>query len=128
MNELQVFNNEMFGNVRVFKILKINNGTYALTSTINGECVVLVVNIIYCNLPCVKAISEETEDIDTHNIYINKNLPHDRMREEIKHELSHIIRDDFYVDQHVNLVERMVRMSQLEDGDLDGIDFYHHII
>lgn len=50
------------------------------------------------------------------------------MREEIKHELMHIINDDFYVDHHVNLVERMVRMSQIDDGDIDGIDFYHHII
>lgn len=88
----------------------------------------MVVNIIYCDLPCVKAISEETDDIDTHNIYVNKNLPHDKMKAEIRHELSHIIRDDFYVDHHVNLVERMVRMSQVEDGDLNGIDFYHHII
>ena len=66
--------------------------------------------------------------MDTHNIYINKNLPHDRMREEIKHELIHIINDDFYLDKHVNLVERMVRMSQIEDRELNGIDFYHHII
>lgn len=50
----------------------------------------LVVNIIYCDLPCVKAISEETDDIDTHNIYVNKNLPHDKMKAEIRHELSHI--------------------------------------
>lgn len=90
--------------------------------------VVLVINLIYRDLPNAKAVSEESEDVDTHNIYINKNLPHERMREEIKHELSHIIRDDFYVDHHVNLVERMVRMSQVEDGDLNGIDFYHHII
>lgn len=86
----------------------------------------MVVNLIYCDLPHANAVSEECEDV--HNIYINKNLPHDRMREEIKHELMHIINDDFYLDQHVNLVERMVRMSQLEDGDLNGIDFYHHII
>lgn len=79
-------------------------------------------------MPNAKAISKEAEDIDAHNIYINKNLPHDRMREEIKHELIHIIYDDFYVDHHVNLVERMVRMSQIEDIDLNGIDFYHHII
>ena len=85
-------------------------------------------NIIYCDLPCVKAISEETEDIDTHNIYVNKNLPHDKMKAEIRHELIHIIRDDFYVDHHVNLVERMVRISQIEDSDLNEIDFYHHII
>lgn len=47
----------------------------------------LVVNIIYCDLPYANAVAEECEDIDTHNIYINKNLPHGRMREEIKHEL-----------------------------------------
>lgn len=88
----------------------------------------MVVNLICCDLPHVNAMSEECEDIDTHNIYINKNLLHYRMREEIKHELSHIIRDDFYDDYHVNLVERMVKMFQLEDGDLNGIDFYHHII
>lgn len=88
----------------------------------------MVVNIIYCDLPCVKAISEETEDIDTHNIYINKNLPHGRMREEIKHELIHIINDDFNVDYHVNIVEHRVRMSQVEDEALNEIDFYHYII
>lgn len=55
----------------------------------------MVVNLIYCDLPHANAVSEECEDVDTHNIYINKNLPHDRMREEIKHELMHIINDDF---------------------------------
>ena len=88
----------------------------------------MVVNIIYCDLPNVKAVSEETEDIDTHNIYINKNLPHDRMREEIKHELIHIVNDDFYLDYHVNLVEEMVRRSSLNDSELETIDFYHHFI
>ena len=86
----------------------------------------MVVNIIYCDLPCVKAISEETEDIDTHNIYVNKNLPHDKMKAEIRHELSHIINDDFYLDSHVNLVERMVRRSDIDDSELESIDFYHH--
>ena len=88
----------------------------------------LVVNIIYCDLPDVKAVLEETEDIDTHNIYINKNLPHDRMREEIKHELIHIVNDDFYLDYHVNLVEEMVRRSTLNDSELESIEFYHHFI
>lgn len=88
----------------------------------------MVVNIIYCDLPDVKAVSEETEDIDTHNIYINKNLPHDRMREEIKHELIHIVNDDFYLDYHVNLVEEMVRRSTLNDSELESIEFYHHFI
>jgi len=99
---------------------------HKIKNDFKGERVILVVNLIYCDLPHANAVSEECEDVDTHNIYINKT--HDRMREEIKHELSHIIRDDFYVDHHVNLVERMVRMSQIEDSDLNGIDFYHHII
>lgn len=88
----------------------------------------LVVNIIYCDLPHVNAVLEKYEDIDTYNLYINKNLSHDRMREEIKHELIHIINDDFNVDYHVNIVEHRVRMSQVEDEALNEIDFYHYII
>ena len=88
----------------------------------------MVINLIYCDLPNAKAVSEESEDVDTHNIYINKNLPHERMREEIKHELSHIINDDFYVDHHVNLVEQMVRRTRIDDAELENIDFYHHYV
>ena len=56
----------------------------------------------------------------------NKNLPHERMREEIKHELMHIINDDFYLDEHVNLVKQMVRRTCIDDSELENIDFYHH--
>lgn len=77
-------------------------------------------------MPHANAVVEECEDIDTHNIYINKNLPHGRMREEIKHELMHIINDDFYLDEHVNLVEEMVCRSDIEDSELESINFYHH--
>ena len=79
-------------------------------------------------MPHANAVSEECEDIDTHNIYINKNLPHDRMREEIKHELMHIINDDFYLDEHVNLVETMVRRQELSDDDMEQINFYFHVL
>lgn len=84
----------------------------------------MVVNLIYCDLPHANAVSEEYEDV--HNICINKNLPHDRMREEIKHELMHIINDDFYLDQHVNLVEQLVRRTCIDDAELENIDSYHH--
>lgn len=60
--------------------------------------------------------------------YINKNLPHDRMREEIKHELMHIINDDLYLDQHVNLVEQMVRQTCIDNTELENIDFYHYYV
>ena len=50
------------------------------------------------------------------------------MREEIKHELMHIINDDFYLEQHVNLVEQMVRRTSIDDSELENIDFYHHYV
>ena len=89
----------------------------------------MVVNLIYCDLPHANAVSEECEDVDTHNIlYKQKTSPHDRMREEIKHELMHIINDDFYLDHHVNLVEQMVRRTCIDDTELENIDFYHHYV
>ena len=88
----------------------------------------MVVNIIYCNLPHTQAVSEDCEDGDTHNNYLNNHLPHDRMREEITPELIHIINDDFYLDKHVDLVEQMVRRSNVEDSELENIDFYHHYL
>lgn len=88
----------------------------------------MIVNIIECDIPSVKAISSTGEDEGVHNIYIRKNMSIEDMRNEIRHELMHIINDDFYLDHHVNLVERMVRMSQLEDYELGQIDFYHHIL
>jgi hypothetical protein len=88
----------------------------------------LVVNVIYCDLPHANAVSEECEDVDTHNIYINRNLPHDRMREEIKHELIHIINDDFFLDKHVDLIEQMVRRSHVDESELENIAFYHHYL
>lgn len=88
----------------------------------------MVVNIIYCGAPHSKAIVEECEDVDTHNIHIRKNLPPDRMREKIKHELLHIINDDFSVDRHVNLVENMVRHQELSEDDMEQINFYYHVL
>lgn len=50
------------------------------------------------------------------------------MRNEVKHELLHIINDDFHIDHHVNLIEHMVRRKELTDDMLETIDFYHHIL
>ena len=50
------------------------------------------------------------------------------MRNEIRHELLHIINDDFHIDYHVNLIEQMVRRRELTDDVLEEIDFYHHVL
>ena len=79
----------------------------------------MIINIIECDIPNVKAISSTGEDEGVHNIYI---------RNEVKHELLHIINDDFHIDHHVNLIEHMVRRKELTDDVLDEIDFYHHVL
>ena len=88
----------------------------------------LILNIIEYNIPNIKAISLTREDKGIHNIYICKNMSIEDMRNEIKHELLHIINDDFHVEQHVNLVETMVRRQELSDDDIEEIDFYHHVL
>ena len=88
----------------------------------------LIINIIEYNIPNIKAISLTREDKCIHNIYICKNMSIEDMRNEIKHELLHIINDDFHVEQHVNLVETMVRRQELSDDDIEEIDFYHHVL
>jgi hypothetical protein len=88
----------------------------------------VVVNIIECDIPNVKAVSSTGEDEGVHNIYIRKNMSIEDMRNEIKHELLHIINDDFHIDHHVNLIEHMVRRKALTDELLDEIDFYHHVL
>ena len=59
---------------------------------------------------------------------IHKNMSIEDMRKEVAHELLHIINEDFHVDQHVNLIEHMVRRKELTDDVLDEIDFYHHVL
>ena len=88
----------------------------------------MIINIIECDIPNVKAISSTGEDESVHNIYIRKNMSFEDMRNEIRHELLHIINDDFHIDHHVNLIEHMVRRKELTDDVLDEIDFYHHVL
>lgn len=87
----------------------------------------MIVNIIECDIPCVKTVSSTEEDDGIHNIYIRKNMSIEDMRNEIRQKLLHIINDDFYIDHHVNLIEHMVRHRELTDDMLETIDFYHHI-
>ena len=44
----------------------------------------MIVNIIECDIPNVKAISSTGEDEGVHNIYIRKNMSIEDMRNEIR--------------------------------------------
>lgn len=69
----------------------------------------MIVNIIECDIPCVKTVSSTGKDDGVHNIYIRKNMSIEDMRNEIRQKLLHIINDDFHIGHHVNLIEHMVR-------------------
>lgn len=88
----------------------------------------MIINVIHCGLPKGKATSEPTDECGVYNIFINRNLSEESLRREIKHELGHIINDDFHIEDHVSLVEKMVRKQILSDEDLEEINFYHHFI
>ena len=88
----------------------------------------MIINNIECDISNVKAVSSVGEDEGVHNIYIRKNMSIEDMRNEVKHELLHILNDDFHIDHHVNLIEHMVRRKELTDDVLDEIDFYHHVL
>lgn len=40
-----------------------------------------------------------------YSIYINSNLPPDRQRKVLKHELNHILNNDFYNELPINVIE-----------------------
>ncbi len=88
----------------------------------------MIINNIECDISNVKAVSSVGEDEGVHNIYIRKNMSIEDMRNEVKHELLHILNDDFHIDHHVNLIEHMVRRKELTDELLEEIDFYHHVL
>ena len=57
---------------------------------------------------------------------VNSNKPRDIQRQGILHELVHVIHDDMYNTANVDLIERMAHARQFDD--VDGINFYTHII
>lgn len=86
------------------------------------------VTLLYAELkPSQTAVVRENED-GSYTILINKNKCPERQIQGVLHELAHIINDDFYLDEHVNLVEQMVRMSHIDDAELESINFYHHVL
>jgi hypothetical protein len=64
--------------------------------------------IRYIDLPCrVNAITV-MDDNGFYNIYVNARLDYDTQQKAIKHELTHIRRDDFYnIDTCLEKIETM---------------------
>ena len=87
----------------------------------------MIVNVIHCGLPKGKATTTTTDEHGVYVIAVNKDLTGDELRRELAHELRHLINDDFHIDQHVNLVEKMIRQSA-SNNEFEHIDFYQHFL
>lgn len=124
-----------------YKLTDINVGQTSRNLAIFSFRSFLNVAMLLQNSPIAKELRSQildividvlTEKAGGHRTYINQRdpnfLPAAFTTEKIRHELLHIINDDFHIDQHVNLIEHMVRRKELTDDVLDEIDFYHHVL
>lgn len=85
------------------------------------------INIILVTLPAgINALTTLNDD-GTYTIIIDKDLPHSKQITSILHEDSHIQGDDFNCEEHATLLEQM-RHHQLDDTNLEGINFFYHYI
>lgn len=86
------------------------------------------INIIITQLePDVDATTTPNED-GTYTIALNSNLSGYKAKKAILHEVFHIKNDDFSEHQHASLLEKMLRESNYLEDELEGINFYYHVV
>jgi len=70
-----------------------------------------MVNVKFLDLPCrIKAVSTKNED-ETYTVVINSKLNHEQQLESYKHEITHIVNEDF-VKEDVDSIEYNVRKKK----------------
>ena len=84
------------------------------------------INLIYIKLRKTQTAVLKLNDDGTYTILVNSDKPIDVQRKGILHEIGHILNDDMYSQVHIDLIERMAHARQFDD--VDGINFYTHII
>lgn len=84
------------------------------------------INLIYIKLRKTQTAVLKLNDDGTYTILVNSDKPIDVQRKGILHEIGHILNDDMYSHAHIDLIERMAHARQFDD--VDGINFYTHII
>lgn len=88
----------------------------------------MTINIIFASIPYTKA--SVTSNIDgSYSIVVSKSLSQEQAKKEVLHELSHIVGDDFGKDIQANLIEEMIRRSNIISSKVaEGMEFYYHSI
>lgn len=86
------------------------------------------VNIIIAPLERgIDALTQCNED-GSYTIIINNNLSQEKAHKAILHEVFHIKNDDFSKFEHVSLLEKMLHESNYLEEELEGINFYYHVV
>lgn len=81
--------------------------------------------LIYTRLrPSQNAVLTLNDD-GTYTILVNSDKPIDVQRKGILHEIGHILNDDMFSQANIDLIERMAHTREIE---VDGINFYTHIL
>lgn len=88
----------------------------------------MIVHIIHCRIPKGKATISTTTDDDVYVIAVNKHLTDTELRNELAHELLHIVNDDFNATSTATKIEKIVRQKELSNEELESINFYHHYL
>lgn len=86
------------------------------------------INILIAKLERgVDALTRVNED-GSYTILVNSNLSEYKAKKAILHEIFHIKNDDFSEHQHASLLERMLHESNYLEDELEGINFYYHVV
>ena len=86
----------------------------------------MTINIIFAPVPNAKAVLTENED-GSYSIIMSKSLSREQAKKEVMHELGHIIGNDFGKDIQANLIEEMIRRSDISP-EAEGIEFYCQVV
>lgn len=86
----------------------------------------MTINIIFASIPYAKASVIENED-GSYSIIVSKALSREQAKKEVVHELTHIVSNDFNREIQANMIEEMIRRSDIIP-EAEGIEFYCQVV
>lgn len=86
----------------------------------------MTINIIFAPVPNAKAATTPNDD-GSYTIILSKSLNREQARTEVLHELGHIFGNDFDKEMQADLLEEMIRRSNIIPDETE-IEFYCHVV
>lgn len=86
----------------------------------------MTITLILCSLPKARACLVSNDD-GSYTICVNKSLSREDAKKAVLHEIGHIYGDDFHKKKHATVIEALLH-NELIDDDIEGINFYCHVM